>query len=173
MSIIDTLIQYGDQSATFVVNTGVDYVNIINPIGDGILSIGGVFDKFQWKDNLNLLSICAVLPLGFEFYQSVRIAQGDFLPDHINFKWRRVSDGLLVEWQPARYNLPSANYEMNIGAFLEPPVVLNGSFNLVGLLPNSVNEKIRISMLNVPAALNEKTFACPVFAKVEHTLLMI
>lgn len=176
MSIIDTLVQYGDEAAKFTVNTAVSYVNVVNPVppgSNGVLSIGGVFNTFQWKDKINLLSFAVLLPLGFEFFPNDRTIEGDPWPNYVDFFWRRVADGGITTWVPSRYNLISENYEMSLGAYLEPPDIVISDFNLVALLPQSLNITTRISMINVPSSLNEFVFACPIFVKVEHTLPMV
>lgn len=172
MSIIDTLVQYGDQSAQFTVNTAVDFVGIVNPVV-GVLSVGGVFNTFQWRDKLNLLSLAVLLPLGFEFYPTRRVPQDDPWPNSVGLKWRRVFDGAETTWAPSTYNMIAANYEISIGAYLEPPDAVISDYNLVALLPSSGSVQTNISMINVPAGLDEKIFACPIFAKIEHTLPMI
>lgn len=174
MGIVDTLVQHGDQSAHFIVNTAVDYVDIIPPVGDGVLSIGGVFNAFVWKDQINLLSFCALLPLSFEFYQNQRMfGPNPPWPDSVKFRYQRVSDGVFFDWIPNTYNLISGNYELNIGAYLEPDPLIENDYHITARLPDDGFFVTRISMIGVPAALNGKDFACPIFVKLEHTEKMI
>jgi len=171
--MIDTLIHYGVEAGQFTVNLAVNKVALSYPAGNKVLSIGGVFNKFTWKDNLTLISIGAFLPLGFDFYPSERIAEGDFWPDYISLQWRKDSDGTLFAFQPNRYNLPAANYELSVGAFLEPNAAIGEDFNLVAELPTAGNFQTLISMIGVPATLDGETFSVPIFAKVEHTIDLI
>lgn len=173
--IVDTLIQYGSEAAKFTVNNAVDYVLPTYDVGSSkILSIGGVFNKFTWKESIVLISIGLFLPLGFDLYPKNRNSDGELWPDYIDLFWRRASTGFLVGWQPSRYNLPSVNYEISIGATLNPPDSVGEDFNLVAIVPDSTDlvGNTRISMLNVPDSLNGKVFSCPVFAKVGHTLIL-
>ncbi|NOR84978.1 hypothetical protein GQ473_02580 [archaeon] len=169
--IIDTLIQYGDQAAKFTVNNAVDYVEpAYDPGSTKVLSIGGVFNKFTWKESIVLISLGVFLPLGFDYYPKERIADNEPWPDYVDLFWRKDSDGSLVGWQPSRYNLPSVNYELSIGATLVPPDTVGEDFNLVAEIPTIAVALTRVSMLNVPDSLNDKIFSCPVFAKIGHTL---
>ena len=173
--IIDTLIQYGTEAAKFTVNNAVDYVE---PVYDApstkVLSIGGVFNRFTWRENLVLISIGLFLPLGFDLYPKKRNADNEPWPDYIDLFWRRASSGVLFGWQPSRYNLPSVNYELSIGATLNPPDSVGEDFNLVAIIPdtNDLEGSTRVSMLNVPDSLNGEVFSCPVFAKIGHTLIL-
>jgi len=169
--IVDTLIQYGDQAGKFTVDTTVQKVLLSYDVGsDKVLSIGGVFNKFAWKENITLLSVGAFLPLGFDFFPSTRVIEGDFWPDYVSFQWRKASDGTLFPWQPNRYNLPAGNYELSIGAFLQPDAGIGEDFNLIAELPTTGNFRTYVSMLNVPASLDESVFSVPIFAKIGHTL---
>ena len=169
--IIHTLMQYGDESATFTVNTAVSYVNVTPDTGHGILSLTDTINKFAFKDNLNILSIGLMLPFGFELYEYENSALSKYRPAYIQSQILRVGDYapfVLID----RINLPFENYELNLGWFVSPSVTIGDRFYLSAFLPAAGNEILRISMLNVPAALNEGVFHCPIFAKVQHTLPM-
>ena len=159
--IVDTLVQYGAQAYTFTVNTAVTKVECNqDPAGvENVLSIGGVFNTFQWKDNLILLSVGVILPLGFDFYPSERVSDSAKWPNYVGLSWRKVSDGSEITFSPNRYNLFAANYEQSIGAYLEPPDTVGENFQLVARMPDDLVEKTYISMLNVPAALEGEEFA--------------
>jgi len=169
--IVDTLIQYGDEAATFTVDNTVNSVELSYPAGSTkVLSIGGVFNTFKWKESLTLLSIGAFLPLGFEFYPVKRLTTSDNWPNYVSLKWRNSVTGVLTTWEPNRYNLPSGNYELNIGAYLEPPDTVGGDFQLTAELPFETSIKTLVSMIGVPDSLNDEVFSVPIFAKIGHTL---
>ena len=171
MSIVQNLIQYGDEASQFTVNLAADWVTVASPIGDGILSLTDTINKFAFKDNLNILSMGVFLPFGFEFYEDTHDISGKFIPTYIESRILRVSDKAIFVLI-SRTNMPMENYELNLGIFIEPDTTIGERFYLSANLPTDGDELIRVSMINVPAAFDEKVFHAPIFAKVEHTLAM-
>lgn len=172
MSIIDTLTHWKTEGFSFTVNTAVNFVNIVSNGGSGILGITEIIRNFDWKDNVNLLSLGVFLPLGFEFWPNED--GGNIpIPHYVNLAWRRASDGAIENFIPGVYNLPRENYELSLGAFLKPTDTFGSKFQLVGNLPISGAVIQRVSMINTPAALNGKHFGVGFLAKVEHTLPML
>lgn len=177
--IVDTLVQYGDEADVFTVDSTVPYKNLTDGGSNHVLSIGGVFNTFQWKDNIQLLSVGVILPLGFDFFPGNKLVTFEPWPNYIALEWRRASDGVIFPFQPNRYNLFAANYESSIGTFLEPPDDITPdadnpeNFQLVAQMPKGGDTETRISMINAPASLDESVFAAPIYIKVGHTLPMI
>lgn len=174
--IIDVLMQYDDEAYEFTVNTAVNFVNLTQ-VNDGILSkvgtVSGIENEFQEQDNFILLSIGVRLPLGFEFWPNDNA--GSFFGPFIDLYYKRISaaPGVLNSFRPASVQIPFPNYEMSLGNFTIVPS-LTENFYLCFQFPRNVGGwNQRISMLNVPAALNEMTFKAPVFAKILHTLPMV
>jgi hypothetical protein len=173
--IIDVLMQYDDAAYEFTVNTAASYVNLTQ-VNDGILSkvgtVSGIENEFQERDNFVLLSIGVQLPLSFEFWPN---DNNGFFGPFIDLYYKRISaaPGVLNSFRPASVHVPFSNYEMSLGNFTIVPA-LGENFHLCFQLPRAVGGWIqRISMLNVPAELNELTFKAPVFAKIMHTLPMV
>lgn len=173
MSIIDMMIQYGDEAATFTVNTAVDNVPVTTETADGILSLAGNFTKFAWKENFNVLSIGVLLPFGFEFYEYKNSGSNKYRPPYVDMELLKGSDKTPFGIIPSRVNIPFENYEMNLGSFIIPPDAIGESYHFAAHLPTTANEILLISMVNVPAAFNAKVFHCPIFAKIEHTLILV
>lgn len=173
MEIIDIIMQRNDNAFKFTVNTAVSYVNLVKT-NDGILercsSNAGIDGKFQWRDKFTLLSIGCRLPLGFEFYPNDNAGNynGPFID--LYFKKESAAPGALIYANPPSIHLPFENYEMSCGIYYDVPP-LNEPFWLVPEFPSGGGGYTqRISMLNVPAALNTLTFYCPIWAKVLHNL---
>lgn len=175
--IIDNLMQYGDAAFEFTVNTAMSSVDITQVVGeDGILSkvgtVSGIEDEFQEQDNFILLSIGVSLPLGFEFWPNDNNA---FFGPFIDLYYKRISapSGVLNSFRPASVHIPFPNYELSLGNFTIVPSLAE-NFHLCFQFPRNVGGwNQRVSMLNVPAALNELTFKAPIFAKILHTLPMV
>lgn len=172
MGIVDMMIQYGDEAATFTVNTAVDNVVVTTEAADGVLSLAGNFTKFAWKDSFNILSIGVLLPFGFEFYEYDNSVSSKYRPPYVDMELLKGSDKSPFGIIPSRVNLPFENYEMNLGAFIVPQDAIGESFHFAAHLPSTGNEILKISMVNVPAVFNAKVFHCPIFAKIEHTLIL-
>lgn len=165
--IIDILTQAGDASFKFTVDTAVNYVDVVKT-NDGEMSVcktSGATKYFQWKDNPILLSMGCILPLGFEFWENADAIPDQF-PPTVNIQFRGNPSGAIFFPTPRIYCLPWPNYEISLGQFHDLPTI-NEEFAIEMELSSSPAQ--RISMLNVPAALDEMTFYCPLFLKVMHT----
>jgi len=169
--IIETLMQRDDNAFSFTVNTAVSFVNLVKT-NDGILervsSNAGIDAKFQDRDNFILLSIGCRLPLGFEFYPNDNA--GVYNAPFIDMYLKKAVALTTIIANPPSIHLPFENYEISLGIFYEVPA-LGEAFWIMPEFPSGGSGyNQRISMINVPASLNELTFKAPIFAKVLHTL---
>jgi len=178
--IIDILAPLNAGCMSFTVNNLVDSVDsvaaaditklsFLNASGEKTLLNG---------DNFSILSMGFILPEAFTIWKSALTTP---LPSiFLNMKGA-VSlntykiDALGVENQ---IMIPMENYETALDIFVDcskqtqfgilPPVYLNENFTL-----NTDYTLIKISMANVPAGLNGKTFPITPFIKIVHNYTMI
>jgi hypothetical protein len=170
--IIDILSQYDDDSFKFTVNLAVDFVPVVKT-NDGTMSkakTAGVTKLFQFADHPILLSMGCILPLGFEFYENLTGGTIDFYAPTVSILLRGSPSGAISAPDVRNYTLPFPNYEMSLGQYIKvteisPPVTEEFSIEL----ELSSTPAQRISMINVPAALDGEEFHCPLFLKVLHT----
>ena len=167
MELIEVLAQKGDNVASFLVNNGTSYVNLVVPNGeqDGLFERPDGGKRFTFQDNIVILSIGCELPLGFEFYDN--IIGGDFQLPSVGLKYIKNIDGLSTPIKtPSSFWLPFGNYEMNLGIYNEIVDTVGLFFWIKGFF----NANYRISMVNVPDSLNGETFYVPLFLKILHTI---
>lgn len=170
--IIDILATHGDEAPTFIVDTAQKYVSLTQPVSglDGVLGTSARETKFYNGDNLILLSIGCMLPIGFEFYEFFSGApdnQGRVLPE-IFLNYRKDGAGS-VTFDPRRIWLPYGNYELNTGVFLTAPTDAVDYWEIICRMNW---DNCRISMVNVPAVLQGDTFSVQIYWKVLHTLAL-
>lgn len=164
MEIIDILSQPESASCYFQVNTGLSFVQL-QPCSSGIGKHIRADTKYKFSrgDNVVLLSVGFILPLSFELWES-----GNHMPTRLQLK--AGQDDLTQDlFEPPGIFIPFENYELNCGVFLEAPNCVD--FWTVDF--EIENLSVKISMLNVPASLDESQFHVPVFCKVLHTIPML
>ena len=154
----------------FAVDLSVDRVPLqAAPFGILYDAVGNGY--FAKGDNFILLSFGIRLPLGFEIeYEDTNASGkwGNCLSLQLRYKPEAV---VSLPLTPDSVWLPFGNYEMNYGTFFN----MDGLFvagNNYQLQSNVLDEKAVISMVNVPAELDEIVYYCPIFWKVAHTLPM-
>lgn len=167
---IDILMQNTDtETAKFTVNTAVTSVPLVLPT-NGKLERADAKDVMQFKDHFQILSLGAVLPLSFEFYEN-DIA-GDFRGTRLVFFAKNKSGGGNIALSPDTFWLPFGNYELNMGNYVKVPsgiTDVNG-YRLYLNFESGVGQNI--SMVGAPASLNAVEFRVPLFMKILHTLPM-
>lgn len=171
--MIDILSHNGEAAFYFTVDVATNFVFLNRHANaEAILSnFGATRDKFKHADNIKILSIGCSLPLGFEFWENDAAGE-PFTPFcYLFIKKGTAAFGVKTSIDPGAVHIPFANYEMSFGMFYDEGVTMGESYNLLAEF-NDDDFPQRISMLNVPAALDEMVFHCPIFAKVEHTLIM-
>jgi hypothetical protein len=136
---------------------------------------------FQRLDHVTLLSLGLVMPLNFQLYPYSDDAVNNFFSVCPNISLRTVAgDPGMTETEIFSYWLPFADYELSINEFRELSTsYITASFQLRALLTINLDPQAnppfytpRVSMLNVPAALDGLKFRVPVFAKIQHNLTM-
>jgi len=167
--MIDILSQSSDQAAFFTVNNALPYVSLQKPLfpNSGRLETAEGLCFFTRLDNYTLLSLGIVLPLSFELYDTII---NPLIPPVIGLP--EIAMYYSTPFNPPvayqRIQIPFLNYEMNYGKTYMIPDVFAFDFFIHGII--SPVHDLRISMLNIPAALNTLKFYCPVFVKIQHTI---
>lgn len=173
--IIDVLSCDTESCAIFTVNTAVE--SVVVPVGlSRILYNGNGKFKFAAGDNFILMSMGFILPEQFTFFK-------DAPNNHACFEiqpWGLTSNfPYFFQNLGSRVLLPLENYELGIGTYFEceeckrvvdpSKTLLTEDFQL-----NINFRKIpNISMLNVPAAYNGKTFYIIPFVKILHNIALV
>ncbi len=157
-------------TAWFTVNTAVNFVPLtIQP--NGYLERADLKDTLQFKDPFIMLSVGAILPLGFEFYENDVV--GDFRGVRIALGAEDIGGGGGVALDPSVIYLPFGNYELSMGNYVQVPAGITdvNGYRISMVFDGGVGQNI--SMVNVPAALNGAIFHVPLFMKILHTLDMV
>lgn len=173
-----------DQVQGFVVDTLVDFMPIVN------IGIGGALPKlrnaawdvvnnvygqsrFQANDYIRIISLGVTLPLAFEFYNPEIWAFPYWsMNNGVTFKIEELTSIANFAGNPyLYYKLPFVNNELIIDVPINYPSFFGtNNISLCMDFPALLN---KVSMVNVPAALNNKTFKIVPFMKIAHTLPMI
>jgi len=169
LKMIDILHHISTDSAFFVTDKTAEKVSLQLPVFPaGVLQTAEGYSEFQARDNIVLLSMGIVIPLGFELWD-VDLAPPAEAPiglPEITLYYKSAS---LVNPDPfQRICMPFLNYELSLDKMYTIPATILTPYELLARI--SPVHEVRISMLSMPEALDEKTFYCPVFAKIEHTL---
>lgn len=168
--IIDVLQHFYTHSASFVADKDVDYVELSIPAGDqmGELITNSGVSVFQEGENFIILSIGCVMPLSFQFWND-----DTYLRNGAQLWFNQVgtANTRTLPRMPSIW-FPFESYEMSLGMFFNPRNVeapIETDFFLRAKFSEVDGNFARISMLNMPESLNEKTFYVPIFMKVLHT----
>jgi len=167
----------GDERYSFVVNTAVADVTLTAPVA--VFPVlraandpaAGKFPYFQRRDNIRVLSVGLFLP--YQFTVSTQCV-------HVDLSWEDVAGNLYPVFTDFANQsglwVPWENYEMQVDRFAPFPTTAATKCRLLGILKDGAsgpaNDRLRVSMLNVPAALNGTTQYARLFVKVAHTLFM-
>jgi hypothetical protein len=156
-----------ESSASFTVNTGVGIESVDLIANGGVLINGDNKSIFPNGDGIGLLSIGYKLPLSFEFYRTS--SNTDFLSlIEVNL----IEDATNTIILPIdKIFLPFENYEMSLGVFYKDSAFTGRNYRLYASFPTT--PRPQISMFGVDTKLNGKTFYCPIFIKLEHTLSLL
>jgi len=174
-------------SPTFTVDLLVDSVPL-EPAAGGPHSLRGGSGQgnFVSGDNLIILSAGYVLPEGFTMaeYDNTEVVYGLVSPSIFLLVTDVVTLATSQCWQFGTggvFRFPMHNYEVSIGTFINPRIldrpgpILN-AFSLqceFPYIPTLAVDRPNVSMMNVPAALDGKTFHVPVFLKVLHNIELL
>lgn len=153
---------------TFVVNTAVDQVSLILT-GTPNLSVNGAIQNLQYGDQCIIEGFALCLP--FQFGQGQINSTVDGNPAFFQLGWRDLSahTGSVSEvGDTGRINIPDFNTWYDTYAFVPQPSAVDSKwqFEIVGLGG-------RVSMFNVPAALDTDTLNCCIHLRIRHTLILI
>lgn len=174
---IDVLMHQGDMAATFTVDTALAEV----PLAPGIdANLGfSLFENpvglsiFQNGDNILVLSIGFVLPLGFELAESLTTG-GKFFSPFITTRAEQYPSGAIITALPDLFMPLLNNYELSVGNWHDiQDVTPDDGFQIWGHLPVINTTILKVSMVNVPVDFDESVFHVPAFIKVSHTLDLI
>jgi hypothetical protein len=155
-----------DERQTFTTVAGLDVeLDVLVP-GQAILRPADSLNyRLNLKDNITILSIGVSLP--YTFGLSTRgIYAILFWNDGIGAGPLNVGQANVIE-------IPFANYELSIGAFVPWPTPNLAPYHIemiVGTNPYILENRVRISMVGVDAALIPGTFPVTSFVKVAHNL---
>lgn len=177
MERIDILTPELNDCASFVVNTAVNSVVVTPPaLSDKIFYSGNDGYKFEKGDNLIILSAGYFIPERFVLFGYQNAGINKNCTPQLFLQLKGSGGGTQVIWQfgsDGRLNLPFPNYEFSIGTFVDSIALgmTDATFSIVGTLPFPGDvDRLLISMVDVPAALNGLTFQLIPFVKVLHTL---
>ncbi len=165
--LIDILMHSADSDTPyFTVNTGVSNVSMSLP-AEGLLKAANTLDVLQATDHFQILSLGAVLPLGFEFWENDNA--GDFRGVNIHLDYKLTTGGPLTPLDPQAVWLPYGNFEFNLGNYVKfNTLLVDEDFRLYLNFESVVGQKV--SMIGVDDALNTLEFRVPLFMKILHTL---
>jgi hypothetical protein len=159
-----------DERQSFTANNAVNDLELDAFVpGQGILrSANGLPNLISPKDNIQVLSIGISLP--YHYVLSSRIA-------HVSFHWEDgVGSGAFNIGTGNFIEIPFANYELSIGAYVPWPTPrLNGYQIVMIISTDTVNAayRMRISQIGGPAALNAAVLPVTSFIKIAHNLPLI
>lgn len=168
---IDIMMHAADANTPyFVVDTAVTNVPMVLPIEGLLKSAFDTLDVFQATDHFQILSIGAVLPLSFEFWENDLV--GDFRGVNIQLDYKVVIGGPLTPIDPQNVWLPYGNYELNLGNFVKfNTLLVDEPYRLYMNFESNVGQKV--SMVGVDESLDTLEFRVPLFMKVLHTLELV
>lgn len=174
MEIIDILTPKVDDCASFVVNNAVDSV-VVNIVAAFTTMYGcDNLYSFVRGDNFTILSLGYFIPERFCVfgYENADPASLNSVPQINLLSVGSLGLGIPLHiGQNGKLNVPFPNYEFSIGQFIdtEESGMTDPLFSINCKFPfDSDADKLLISMIDVPAALNGKTFHIVPFIKVMH-----
>lgn len=179
MELIDILTPQISDCASFVVNNAVDSVVVNIPVGHKVMYACNDVSNFVRGDNFTILSAGYFVPERFVVYgyQNADPAFINSVPQLGLLSIGSLGHAVPL-WigQVGKINLPFPNYEMSLGQFIdtEENGITDPLFQITCKFPyDDDTDKLLISMVDVPAVLNGKTFTIVPFIKVMHNLGLI
>ncbi len=165
----------------FTVNNAVNFVPVTNMATEKVFWSGASRSTFATGDNLIILSAGYFIPENFALWNMENL-NGVEEPT-VQLRLRLKESGG-VYWDINGFGsggvlpLPFPNYEISLGGFVDtvnlglsdPTFTLTGYMNYDST--TATPDRMQISMINVPAALNGVVFYIIPFVKVMHTLLL-
>lgn len=160
---------------SFVVNNAVNFVPVTMMAIEKEMYSGDSKRVFTNADAMIILSVGYFIPERFVLWNYENVAGEQLTNPHIHL---RLKENTGVFWDVDGFGsggkmpLPFPNYEFSIGGFISPiDLGLTGtSFEIYCRFGADSNDRLQISMVDVPAALNGTTFYIVPFVKVLHTL---
>lgn len=179
MERIDILTPELNDCPSFVVNNAVNSVVVTPPLlADKIMYSGNDGYKFALGDNLIILSAGYFIPERFTVYGYQNAGAAKNCTPQLLLSIKESGGGTTIIWQfgsDGRMNLPFPNYEFAVGTFVDTTElgITDPTFSIINSFPfPSDVDRLLISMVDVPAALNGITFQIVPFVKVLHTLAL-
>lgn len=177
MEIIEIMTPELTGCANFVVNNAVDSVVLNTPAAPSIMYSGNNGHKFTNGDNFLILSAGYYIPERFTIYGHQSVDPNKSCTPQMLLRVNEDPAGFsfVVDQfgNDGALNIPFPNYEFSIGTFIEIEQFSLSTplFNIAVDFPNSIDpDKPLISMIDVPAALNGKTFYVIPFIKILHNI---
>lgn len=174
MEIIDILTPQVSDCGSFVVDNAVDSVIVNIPAGHKVMYACDDLSSFVRGDNFTILSIGYFIPERFMVYgyQNADPAFVNSVPQISLLSIGSLGLGVPLHiGQNGKILIPFPNYEFSIGQFIdtESSGMTDPLFQITCKFPyDNDTDKLLISMVDVPAVLNGKTFNIVPFIKVMH-----
>ena len=170
MNIVSVLAHRQDYAYSFTVDVSQDSVGLSSSEPIHYMFNGEDKRKFPAGDSINLLSMGAILPRGYEFYE-LKNGTDKFVLPTVSLRVR-LETGVDLLIAPIKQNLPFGDYEISINTFLSANTLSETEFNLAFEFDTSLPLP-EISMLNVPVSEDGKVYHVSLFAKIQHNLTQI
>jgi hypothetical protein len=171
---LDVIVGKTDEGASFTVNNAVNYVDATR-VTDKVLISGGVggLPYFQQGDSLLVQTIGIIMPIQFCLWppENAGEKQGA-VPILLQGQYSGGTKFDFTVFGSSHFIFPMENYEVAINGYFDASAT-TGKYKIIFDLPKSGSQKMRVSMVNVPAALNGLTFYIVPFIKVLHNLPMV
>lgn len=160
---------------SFVVNNAVNFVPVTSMAIEKVMYSGDGKRIFTNADSMIILSTGYFIPERFVLWNYENVAGEQLTNPHLEL---RLKENTGVFWDVFGFGsggimpIPFPNYEFSIGGFISP-IELGLSavtFELFCRFGADSTDRLQISMVDVPAALNGLTFYIVPFVKVLHTL---
>ena len=155
--------------------TGPLYVEAVPNVAVVALQNGQGFTKFQAGDSLVCLSLGITLPENFVMRNMGAVGSTIFYPvlavgglDTVT----AVPFIVPLFGGNGNIEIPMSDFEFTVNGFFNAAAVVH-PWQLICQFPSAGLNKMRISMVNVPAALNTTVEEIGVFLKILHTLPMV
>lgn len=160
---------------SFVVNNAVDSVPVTMMAVEKVMYSGDGKRVFTNADAMIVLSTGYFIPERFVLWNYENVAGEQLTNPHLQL---RLKENTGAFWAVFGFGsagvlpIPFPNYEFSIGGFIDPAEIgLTGvSYELFCKFGADSADRLQISMIDVPASLNTKTFYIVPFVKVLHTL---
>ena len=165
----------------FTVNNAVNFVPVTNMLAESVFYSGSSYSVFTTADNLIILSAGYFIPENFVLW-NMEDASGVKEPT-IQLRLR-LKENTGTFWDIRGFGsggtlpIPFPNYEISLGGFVNTKDLgLNQTtYQLTGIMnydsTTATPDRMQISMVNVPAALNGTIFYIVPFVKVMHSILL-